>query len=348
MKRIEVESGELAIQNSYGDIAIIPKKNRREVEDMIKEKCWDCLDNFVGGLPTTKDYAKDGSLIPNWANPKNWGVPDYSDKGDFNSAYSFARSSGDKEFMWNDQRYNTKYEGTPKEQLEQTGITDEQIQGQNIIKERFRENINPEMGYQDALKRTYGAVIKNQPDMYREYEEGSARDALNLYTGVPQTSGTFGVSDFTPSVSKDKDATYYKMNKVIPETLVGYLNESGDIRKYKDYVSNLDDPDPTNVMNNFKTGVHEDENGKYIYYYDKWDLAPKGKQIDVLGKPFEIYDRIYIEENPYFKIQSELEKLGGKIREYGSNSNYQNKYDQLEQDLQNYVQYKDQPKYIAK
>jgi hypothetical protein len=50
-KKIEVEDGELAIKNGNGDIAIIPKKYRLEVEDMIKEKCWECIDNLVAGLP---------------------------------------------------------------------------------------------------------------------------------------------------------------------------------------------------------------------------------------------------------------------------------------------------------
>ena len=58
MVKIEVERGELAIKNSKGDIAIIPAKYRREVEDMIKEKCQDCLDKLVASLPQLKTDKK--------------------------------------------------------------------------------------------------------------------------------------------------------------------------------------------------------------------------------------------------------------------------------------------------
>ena len=61
-KQVEVEGGELALQNSNGDIAIIPKKYRREVEDMIKDNCHNCLDNLIATLPKASDYAEGGSL----------------------------------------------------------------------------------------------------------------------------------------------------------------------------------------------------------------------------------------------------------------------------------------------
>jgi len=52
MKNIEVEGQELLLKNSYGDMAIIPKKDRAKIEELIKSKCWDCIDNYVSGLPT--------------------------------------------------------------------------------------------------------------------------------------------------------------------------------------------------------------------------------------------------------------------------------------------------------
>lgn len=41
-------------------------------------------------------------------NPKNWGVPDYTDKGDRHAAYAAARKAGEKEFMWNNKRFHTR------------------------------------------------------------------------------------------------------------------------------------------------------------------------------------------------------------------------------------------------
>jgi hypothetical protein len=34
-------------------------------------------------------------------NPFNWGVEDYSDKGNFNTAFAQAKKAGEKEFMYN-------------------------------------------------------------------------------------------------------------------------------------------------------------------------------------------------------------------------------------------------------
>jgi len=58
-QRIEAEGSELILKNSAGDHVIIPKKHRKEVEDMIKEGCDDCIDNLVDTLPIVKDYDKE-------------------------------------------------------------------------------------------------------------------------------------------------------------------------------------------------------------------------------------------------------------------------------------------------
>ena len=141
---IEAEGSELILKNKVGDYVIIPKKYRTEVQDMIKDGCHGCIDSLVSTLPVMADYAEDGSLLPDFdeiistLNPKNWGVTDYTDKGDFNTAYATARKAGEKEFLFNGKRYNTKYDGTPQQQLRETGITDSRlgIQGklENILR----------------------------------------------------------------------------------------------------------------------------------------------------------------------------------------------------------------------
>ena len=72
------------------------------------------------------------SLIPSYTNflsqyinPFNWGVKDYTDKGDFNKAFESAKKDGKDEFMWKGRRFNTrkdtdplKYEGNHPKQKE--------------------------------------------------------------------------------------------------------------------------------------------------------------------------------------------------------------------------------------
>ena len=63
-KKIEAEGSELILRNEHGDYAIIPKKHRLEVQDMVKSGCHGCIDALVDTLPVMNDYAQDGSLYP--------------------------------------------------------------------------------------------------------------------------------------------------------------------------------------------------------------------------------------------------------------------------------------------
>ena len=320
---VNVEGSELVLKNKAGDYVIIPKKYRREVQDMIKDGCHGCIDKLVDTLPIMEDYAEDGSLLPDWdkvkstLNPKNWGVEDYTDKGDFNTAYSSARQAGEKEFMWNNKRYSTNYKGTPQQQLKETGITDEQLQNQNIIKNKLYHNLQPR-GYDQPIKRVTHAIFNSDKD-YNEvpYRE----DAYSLYMGHPQKNNTFQVSKYSPSISKDKNTIYYSINSTIgdknnvkfEEQLLSRLTKNNNEISLPEYNS---DDFYNDIMGNYKQGLGKDEHGQYIYYYDKWDVNPFNlknpitkKEITTdFGKPFEIYNRIYFRENPDSDKYAEYDK----------------------------------------
>ena len=83
----------------------------------------------------------------------------------------------------------------------------------------------------------------------------------------------------------------------------------------------IDEVDGMATMGRYKISTGKDKRGKYISYYDKWDLNPldlsiAGKELPTnFGKPFEIYDRVYV--NNYgnnglkrmFYTDDELSKL---------------------------------------
>ena len=70
--KIEAEGGELVLRNSAGDIIIVPKKYRQEVQDMVKDGCFGCIDNLASTLPVMDEYAEDGTLVnPDWPPTKN-------------------------------------------------------------------------------------------------------------------------------------------------------------------------------------------------------------------------------------------------------------------------------------
>jgi hypothetical protein len=176
-----------------------------------------------GGEMNKYQYAGEWfDKIKSNLNPYNWGVDDYTNKGNFNSAYSSARKAGDKEFMWNNKRYSTDYKGTPEQQLRETGITNDQTRNKNIIDDRFYKNLNP-FGYEDDLtntfKRMYKTIVKDEKDpsfaenfVYSEKDIQNRMDAFRLYTGRPQENNTFKISPYKPSISKDKNTNYYSIN----------------------------------------------------------------------------------------------------------------------------------------
>lgn len=125
---IEVEGEEILIQSKEGHYAVIPAKHRQEVMDMVKDNCDGCINSYIQGLPKEADYAQDGSLLSSWntvkatVNPYNWGVTDYTNKGSFNKAYAAAKKAGKQEFMFNNKRYNSKYAGTPRQEVGVYGV----------------------------------------------------------------------------------------------------------------------------------------------------------------------------------------------------------------------------------
>lgn len=87
-------------------------------------------------------------------------------------AYSAARKTGAKTFIWNGGHYNTDYKGNPnktlvqqkQEELDTYGITNEQTQNKNILNDRLINNVFP-ANYTDILNRTFNAVVLNKPEI---------------------------------------------------------------------------------------------------------------------------------------------------------------------------------------
>lgn len=124
-------------------------------------------------------------------------------------------------------------------------------------------------------------------------------DAWRIYLGLPQESNTFGISEYSPSKSNDKNQknSYYKIDsfwKLWLNSIEGKNSEE----KLKNLARNIDSHGhfwkDDNVMGTFRMENGYDEKGSYISYHDKWDLnVPLERNGGFLGKPFEIYDRIY-------------------------------------------------------
>jgi hypothetical protein len=134
-------------------------------------------------------------------------------------------------------------------------------------------------------------------------------DAWYMYLGLPQKYGTFGISEYRPNRSTS-DQYYYRIQSFSEdvareesdanpgsrrtpfEVLHDLIATEGDGRSaivYDRY---------SGVMGNFTISMGEDERGRYIGVWDLWDLteSPEGEE-GIVGRPYEIYDRIYEEDN---------------------------------------------------
>ena len=272
-----------------------------------------------GMLITARDYIKDDTssitdkpptigqaLTVLGLNPKDWRIKNYSDIKTFDEAYNKARNSGRKEFIYKGKRYNTNYNGTKEEQLRETGITDEQLQGYNEFRDRVVNNIYP-VGYGDIGMRMK-QIITNTPDQriennYPNTFSNTQGDALRLVMGKPQINNSFTISKYAPTIIKDgNNKTYYThrdMQTVFDDILYNFNN--GRIKKERQVIdSGLQ---VAAAMGKFTIDFGKDDRGEYISIYDINDYAPigqYGKQnalqanaVIPVGKPFEIYDRVY-------------------------------------------------------
>ena len=225
-----------------------------------------------------------------------------------------------------------------KKWIGKSGIVDEGDKPKglkNKIRDRLYNNIVP-LSYDDPIKRIFNALILNKkeevdPRLNEEYVD-YIYDAYAMYLDKPQENDSFIPSKYKPSISKDNSATYYaypkleeKLKKKISRG--SGINLSGldnlpieeEIKKINATESSIY-VDPS--LGTFKVGTGKDEKGNYISYYDIWDVNPysgawvdsdkKGKLLNKIlenkkdisigiGKPFEIYNRIYYNENTDYK-----------------------------------------------
>ena len=225
-------------------------------------------------------------------NPKNWGVEDYTDKGNFQKAYTSARQKGLKEFMFEGKRFSTDYKGTPDEQLRQTGIIDNVNKNKpSELQKRITGNVYNGGFYHDYKLSDVEKLL--QPVVKKERSIGLEEEMLNLYLKIPTQGRSLGISKYKPTKAKDKGVQYYKVND-----FTSGLDE--DVENIEEYASKLNANKKGNAgMGDYTVDSGKDARGKYISYYDIWDINPFGQGKDApdlsmgYGKPFEIYDRIY-------------------------------------------------------
>ena len=186
-------------------------------------------------------------------NPFNWGVDDYTDKGDFSSAYASAKKTGETEFIWNNVRYATDI---PKTNFLNKFIANNIYPYGDILtsKSGFKRDYDEQMKlkyYDNGIYTTdkklerndFSKITRNKKgestyDVYRlkgrstppgqPKDLNASYDALSIFNNQPQKYNSFKDSKYKPLDSKNPNAKYYSFNnryeKQIEDDLLLYDN----------------------------------------------------------------------------------------------------------------------------
>lgn len=134
-------------------------------------------------------------------------------------------------------------------------------------------------------------------------------DAKGVYLGLPQRTGLVVKSEYQPTITKNKNhIQYYKFSHQSPEYWESVINDMkysnkkfGQKKQYRD-----------KTLRDFTASRGNDpKKGEYISIYDIWDYntAIEGMPGDNIAKyipgakPFEIYDRVYLDD--FYGINSQ-------------------------------------------
>ena len=262
-----------------------------------------------------KIKAEDGLVIssdpPNKIlaklNPKNWGVKDYTDKGNFDSAYSSARKAGKKEFMWNNKRYSSDID---RDRTQNSfNLSEEE-------RKKIYNSINP-TGYPDAeifpgIKRYITGELVPEEDIIDDRKGWTPnQDSWAFFMGLPQINNTVTESKYKPSISKNENSKYYTIRNAYPnfnEIVIKDASNALNSDNTKSGVTSSFTP-----LENVKYSKGKDERGDFYSIYDIYDFSIPFE--NKIGKPYDIYDRVYYKDygdgnkKPMYYTDEELNEL---------------------------------------
>ena len=201
--------------------------------------------------------------------------------------------------------------------------------GLNLVKSQLAKNLNP-YEYENTVysdggrksreqgpgERVLRALVKREDQMgsWKGRATEERKDLLSMMLNQKPEYNSIPLSEYRPSSSKDQEAVYYrsptseetiKEKLKDPEFLKSFKPNSEGIMSLQDYFSDTERGSGSNVLGKYTLNQGEDDKGKYVSYYDKWDLEPyKGsnetlnnisnKVQELAGiKPTELYGRVY-------------------------------------------------------
>ena len=282
------------------------------------------------GKETEKSFWDMGT---SYVNPYNWGVEDYTDAGSFDKAYAKAKKAGEKEFMYNYERYNVDYAGSPQEEFDTYGITSEQATQNNFLRNALQKTIKADEArygyskYQEAgdwniqgkTNEDFDAEADSKfTDLYKirnvlsdflsgkpaEEQDPITQSIFNLYLGLPvderlkneKPENRLRISDY----SKEDGKQYYKLDNVW-----NYISDSSELLNQGGYDNVLITPEGKVNM----TMVSKEKHDELWELY--WESKEKGdgKYQFMPGSVPEDKDGNKIDKISEFILSPQKEKL---------------------------------------
>ena len=181
---------------------------------------------------------------------------------------------------------------------------------------------------------TLSDTAKHRLEMLQDKSEAlpilQHEDAKAVYLGLPQRTNTLRDAEYTPTQGKlnnGKYITYMREPTFVEDVLMPIYNDlklgrkridgkkvAGEVLSLPKYVNSIEEITPKGnavvhipFLNNATMSSGHDDRGEYLSIFDTWDYNTGvyanpgdniGKYID--GKPFDIYDRIYLDD--YYNI----------------------------------------------
>lgn len=185
---IEAEGSELILKNKAGDHVIIPKKYRREVQDMLKEGCHNCIDSLIETLPVMADYAQNGSIYPVDKNGKQIRKETYTQWGE-----RIKKLAPNLDYKKEGSGYNYRgaYEGglEPEYNKEDNSyhlgsrnpITGEILKSENHPS--FKESVDADMAMGYETYRGKDGKIYSHDKKYLNANKDKVKEYLGTYNG---------------------------------------------------------------------------------------------------------------------------------------------------------------------
>lgn len=180
--------------------------------------------------------------------------------------------------------------------------------------QKIKTALNPKTPNRDFLMNK--SVVMRNP-IYAKYL--GLKDYYNGYSMV-NTDDNLEISNYFPTIGNQGNVYYKSPTELdsfyspFSDTILARAFKTRDNTGKNTFVS----PDYDEVMGHYTTSFGKDKKGKYISYYDIWDLNPfEGSPIENgdigerygIGKPVHLYNRKYYTDADSTRIMNKYNRL---------------------------------------